>query len=93
MIHDFMDSPEKMAAYLTDNVLLQRYYVHFLNIKDDAERKNWEMQFWQEVADLPQQEQDLIRQAHSKIAQRLHDRMSGILATAKALRTRHFVAV
>ena len=87
MIDDFMDSPEKMAAYLTDNVPLQRYYVHFLNIKDDAERKNWEMQFWQQVADLPQCEQDLIRQAHNKISQRLHDRMSGILATAKALRT------
>ena len=51
------------------------------------------MQFWREVADLPQQEQDLIKQAHNKISQRLHDRMSGILATAKALRTRHYVPV
>ena len=93
MINDFMDSSEKMAAYLTDNVLLQHYYVKFLNIKDAAERKNWEMQFWREVADLPQQEQDLIKQAHNKISQRLHDRMSGILATAKALRTRHYVPV
>ena len=91
MIHDFMDSSEKMAAYLTDNVLLQHFYVHFLNIKDDAERKNWEMQFWREVADLPQQEQDLIKQAHNKISQRLHDRMSGIIANAKKLRTRHVV--
>ena len=39
MINDFMESPEQMAAYLTDNAFLQRYYVQFLSIKDDAERK------------------------------------------------------
>ena len=92
MINDFMESPEQMAAYLTDNALLQRYYVQFLSIKDDAERKNWEIHFWQEVAALSQPEQTAIRLAHSKIPQRLHDRMSGLLATAQAYRTRETVA-
>ena len=80
MIDNFMDSPEKMAAYLTDNVVLQRYYERFLTIKDDAELKNWETQFWQEVAILPQNEQEYIRHAHAKVPQRIHDRMSGIIA-------------
>ena len=87
MITEFMDSTEKMAAYLTDNAFLQRYYEIFLSIKDDSERKKWETQFWQEVTHLSEQEQDAVRQAHKKVSQRLYDRMGGLLATVQKYRT------
>ena len=73
------DSPQKMAAYLTDNPHLQDFFETFLSIKNIDERKDFELRFWAFVTQLPAIEQVRIRAANAKISQRLYDRMGGLI--------------
>jgi hypothetical protein len=73
------DSPQKMAAYLTDNPQLQDFFETFLSIKNPEERKAFEVRFWAYVTQLPAIEQVRIRAANAKITQRLYDRMGSMI--------------
>ena len=73
------DSPQQMAAYLTDNPHLQDFFETFLSIKNLDERKDFEIRFWAYVTQLPAIEQVRIRAANTKITQRLYDRMGSVI--------------
>ena len=83
MIKEFIETPQEMAAYLTDNTYLQRYYEIFLTIKDDVERKKFEKLFWKEVDSLPEDEKAIIRVCEAKVPQRIYDRMGSIIANVQ----------
>ena len=83
MIKQFIETPQEMAAYLTDNAYLQRFYEIYLTIKEETERKQFEKMFWIEVGLLPLSEQAVIKDAHSKIPQRLYDRMGSIMVSVQ----------
>lgn len=69
------DTPQKMAADLTDNPQLQDFLETFLSIKDLEERKTFENRFWSKVTQFPSAEQAEIRACNARITQRLSDRM------------------
>ena len=78
MIHS-LETPVKMAHYLTDNRRLQAHLLQFFSIKDDVERKNFDDNFWKNCEELPEQEQFDLKEAKSHIAQRLLDRTGSLL--------------
>ena len=85
MIGQPLDTPQKLASYLTDNGHLRAHLTAFLGLKTDAERQIAEKKFWLFAATLPQKEQEELNAAKSKIAQRLYDRMGSIVVDLKKL--------
>jgi hypothetical protein len=77
--YPILDAPDKMANYLTDNVRLQNFLTSFLTIKNEAERKNYEADFWQLVKGLPLEEQASINLANEQISQRMYSRLNSII--------------
>jgi hypothetical protein len=77
--YPILDAPEKMANYLTDNIRLRNFLSHFLTIKDEAERKTYEADFWQVVENLPLEEQASIKLANEQVSLRLFSRMNSII--------------
>ena len=73
------DSPQKIAAYLTDNPHLQDFFDTFVSIQNPEERRAFEVRFWAYVTQLPAIEQVRIRAANAKITQRLYDRMGSMI--------------
>ena len=74
-----LETPLKMAQYLTDNRRLQEHLTQFLSIDDAAEREICEDQFWINSLKLPEQEQADLKQAKAHIAQRLLDRTGSVI--------------
>ena len=74
-----LETPLKMAQYLTDNRQLQVHLTQFLSIEDENEREICEDTFWANSLKLPEQEQTDLKQAKSKIAQRLLDRTGSVI--------------
>ena len=74
-----LDTPIKMAQYLTDNRQLQEHLILLLSIADDAQRKICEDKFWADSLKLPEQEQVELKQAKAHIAQRLLDRTGSVI--------------
>ena len=72
----FFDTPQKMAADLTDNPQLQDFLATFLSIKDVEERQSFENRFWSKVTQFPSAEQAQIRASNAQISQRLSARMN-----------------
>ena len=79
MLGQPLDTPQKLASYLTDNVHLRAHLTTFLGLKTDNERQIAEKKFWLFAATLPQNEQDELKGAKGKIAHRLYDRMGSII--------------
>lgn len=70
------DTPQNMAAELTDNPELQDFLETFLTIKNLDERKAFENRFWSKVTQFPSSEQAAIRASNERISQRLSAKMS-----------------
>jgi hypothetical protein len=70
------DTPQNMAAELTDNPELQDFLETFLTIKNLDERKAFENRFWSKVTQFPSSEQAAIRASNERISQRLSEKMS-----------------
>jgi hypothetical protein len=74
-----LDSPNKLATYLTDIPLLQRFFEQYVSLKTIEEKKLSEAMFWANVKTLPIKEQTEIKNAHAKCLQRLLDRTGSII--------------
>jgi hypothetical protein len=72
------DTPQNMAAELTDNPELQDFLETFLTIKNLDERKAFESRFWSKVTQFPSSEQAAIRASNERISQRLSEKMNQI---------------
>ncbi len=73
-----LDTPQKLAHYLTDNARLQAHLTTFLALKTDAERQIVEKNFWLSVTSLSKNEQNDLIEAKKKVAQRMLDRSSSL---------------
>lgn len=78
------DTPQKMAAELTDNPQLQDFLETFLSIKNSEERKAFENGFWSKVTQFPSSEQAAIRASNERISERLSEKMSGFAPDSSA---------
>ena len=78
-LFDTLETPLKMAQYLTDNRRLQAHLTQFLAIEAEAERKIYDDQFWANILELPEQEQLDLKQAKAQITQRLLDRTGSVI--------------
>lgn len=67
------DTPQKTAASLTDNPLLQDFLEAFLSINNQEARTVFENKFWTKVSQFPSAQQSAIRAANARIAQRLRE--------------------
>jgi cytidylate kinase len=74
-----LDTPQKLAYYLTDNVRLQTHLAAFLALTSDKDRAILEKKFWIFASTLPQKEQKELKDAKAKVAQRMLDRTSSTL--------------
>ncbi len=74
------ETPQKMAAELTDNPQLQDFLSTFLSIKDHDERQVFENRFWTKVTQFPAAEQAQIRASNERVSQRLSERLSSRLS-------------
>jgi hypothetical protein len=74
-----LDSPNKLATYLTDIPILQRFFEQYVTLKTIEEKKQREAIFWANVKTLPIKEQTEIKNAHAKCLQRLLDRTGSII--------------
>ena len=72
------DTPQKMAADLTDNPQLQDFLETFLTIKNVDERKAYENRFWSKVTQFPSSEQAAIRASNERVSARLSEKMSAL---------------
>jgi hypothetical protein len=72
---NLFDTPQKMAAELTDNPQLQDFLETFLTIKNADERQSYENNFWSKVTQFPSSEQAAIRASNARISQRLSDKI------------------
>jgi hypothetical protein len=70
------ETPQKMAAELTDNPQLQDFLETFLSIKNADERQNFENRFWSKVTQFPASEQAAIRASNERIEQRLSEKIA-----------------
>jgi hypothetical protein len=87
------DTPQKMAAELTDNPQLQDFLETFLSIKNLDERKAYENRFWSKVTQFPSSEQAAIRASNERISQRLSEKMSSLAPDSSPSINRHERAV
>ena len=78
-LFDTLETPLKMAQYLTDNRRLQAHLTQFLAIEAEAEREIYHDQFWANTLELPEQEQLDLKQAKAQIPQRLLDRTGSVI--------------
>ena len=76
---ELVEYPQQMACFLTDNAYLQKFYETLLFLKDEAERRTYEMQFWDDVDRMPGAEQAAIRRAYNQLSQKLSERTGSIL--------------
>jgi hypothetical protein len=73
-----LDTPEKLAHYLTDNGLLQRHLVAFLTTKNIELRTKLDTDFWAFVETFSEKEKTELKQAKKQIAVRMLDRTSSV---------------
>lgn len=81
MAMNILDTPQEMAKYMTDNAILQEFLLQMLQISDEKKRAAFELKFWNKVKKLSPEIQAEVNAAHSKLAQRVYDRMGSILQT------------
>jgi predicted PP-loop superfamily ATPase len=74
-----LDTPQKLAYYLTDNERLQTHLAAFLALTSDKERELLENKFWLFASTLSHKEQKELKDAKAKVAQRMLDRTSSTL--------------
>jgi cytidylate kinase len=74
-----LDTPQKLAYYLTDNMRLQTHLAAFLALTSDKDRAILEKDFWLLASTLSQKEQKELKDAKAKVAQRMLDRTSSTL--------------
>ena len=79
MIIEPLDSPQKLANYVTDNAQLQAFFAQYATLKNTEEKKQFEKDFWEKVSLLSKDEQTEIRQAHRQGLQRLIDRTGSVI--------------
>ncbi len=79
MIIEPLDSPQKLANYVTDNAQLKAFFAQYVTLKNTEEKKQFEKEFWEKVSTLPKNEQTEIRQAHRQSLQRLIDRTGSVI--------------
>ena len=79
MIIEPLDSPQKLANYVTDNTRLQVFFAHYMALKNIEDKKQFEKSFWEKVSTLSKKEQTEIRQAHRQSLQRLIDRTGSVI--------------
>ncbi len=70
------DTPQQVAADLTDNPQLQDFLETFLSIKNQDERQSFENKFWSKVTQFPSAEQAAIRASNARMSQRLSQQTS-----------------
>ena len=74
-----LDSPQKLANYVTDNAQLQAFFAQYVTLKSTEEKNQFEKDFWGKVSLLSKNEQIEIRQAHRQSLQRLIDRTGSVI--------------
>ena len=93
MIGQPLDTPQKLASYLTDNVHLQAHLTTFLALKTDVERQVSENNFLRFAETLSQKEQNELKTAKKEIAQRLYDRMGSVVSDLKKWDNKRMLAL
>ena len=78
MILQPLESPQKLAHYLTDNTRLQAHLIAFLSAKTENERTLLDEKFWNLVETLHIDERNELTQAKKQIAQRMLDRTNSV---------------
>jgi hypothetical protein len=79
MILNTLDSPQKLANYVTDNARLQVFFMQYLSLTSIEDKKKYEENFWSKVESLPIKEQEEIKKAHHQSLQRLLDRTGSVI--------------
>ena len=88
-----LDTPQKLAHYLTDNVRLQLHLVSFLSTKNDDKRNQIDIDFWAYVETLSELEKTELKQAKKQIALRMLDRTSSVALFLKEQKIENEVLV
>ena len=88
-----LDTPQKLAHYLTDNARLQSHLVSFLSTKNDDKRNQIDIDFWAYVETLSELEKTELKQAKKQIALRMLDRTSSVALFLKEQKIENEVLV
>ena len=78
------DTPQTLAADLTDNPQLQDFLETFLSIKNQDERQSFESKFWSKVTEFPSAQQAAIRESNERMSQRLNERFGGNISYTRS---------